>query len=136
MGGKEQKDKKQTTRNGVDIIPTIHPDYIQFQLGPFVLIIFSFTVDYITPQLHNNVRISKKCIFKCVLVQILSLISKFLFLRVCQFNFQMAYQREKECSTHRSGLASILLKKSPAMGFKELINLFKTTSVSTLKYCV
>lgn len=38
--------------------------------------------------------------------------------------------------THRSGLASILLKKSPAVGCKELINLFKTMSVSTLKYCV
>lgn len=38
--------------------------------------------------------------------------------------------------THKSGLASILLKKSPATGFRELINLFKTISVSTLKYCV
>lgn len=38
--------------------------------------------------------------------------------------------------THRSGLASILLKKSPPVGCKELINLFKTMSVSTLKYCV
>jgi len=38
--------------------------------------------------------------------------------------------------THKSGLASILLKKSPLTGFKELINLFTTISVSTLKYCV
>lgn len=41
-----------------------------------------------------------------------------------------------EKHTHRSGLASILLKKSPPAGKKELINLFMTTSVSTLKYCV
>ncbi|CBI39131.3 unnamed protein product, partial [Vitis vinifera] len=33
-------------------------------------------------------------------------------------------------------LASILLKKSPPMGCKELINLFRTKSISTLKYCV
>lgn len=38
--------------------------------------------------------------------------------------------------THRSGLASILVKKSPPMGYRELSNLFKTMSVSTLKYCL
>ena len=46
------------------------------------------------------------------------------------------YTCNKELRTHKSGLASILLKKSPPMGCKELINLFRTTSVSTLKYCV
>lgn len=43
---------------------------------------------------------------------------------------------EPNIGTHRSGLASILLKKSPVWGYKELSNLFKTTSVSTLKYCM
>lgn len=38
--------------------------------------------------------------------------------------------------THRSGFASILLKKSPLRGSNELSNLLITMSVSTLKYCV
>ncbi|KAK7817625.1 hypothetical protein CFP56_042615 [Quercus suber] len=45
-------------------------------------------------------------------------------------------KKKRSSSTHRSGLASILLKKSPAIGCKELISLFTTTSVSTSKYCV
>lgn len=40
------------------------------------------------------------------------------------------------CATYRSGLASILLKKSPPIGYNELRILLRTMSVSTLKYWV
>ena len=43
--------------------------------------------------------------------------------------------RDCDYETYRSGLASIFLKKSP-VGYKELVNLLTTSSVSTLKYCV
>lgn len=54
----------------------------------------------------------------------------------CHFSYRKCSSKNIKCITHRSGLASIFAKKSSPTGFKELINLFATTSVSTLKYCV
>lgn len=93
----------------IDFTPTFHP---------VILNIFSvFDSTYIFIPLNSSELCTKRH-----------------HIRQINLNFRSYTKRQHQ--THRSGLASILLKKSPVWGNKELSNLFRTMSVSTLKYCV